>query len=141
MSDANLHQCDPIATYRRLRAELEAATVTAETCAVLGAFFDAWEHGADLPAALGLVSDPARYSRNARHGLRLDDRDGALRSLAALATGSNWRRALAIDEWRDRLARGDSLKDLPAHTAELLTAIGSISPRQIHRVLSGNRSA
>lgn len=132
---------DPIAVYRQLRAELQAGAVSPETCATLLSAFDRWEAGGDLATSLGLVADPTRFSRNARHGLRLDDRDAVLRELAARTTGSVWRRSLTIAEWQARRFRGDSLAELPADTGELLDAAGCLSPRQIARILSGDRSA
>lgn len=132
---------DPIAFYRALRAELGEASVSSETCAALLAGLDAWERGNDLAASLGLVADPLRFSLNARHGMRLNDRDAVLQELASRATGSTWRRSQTVAGWLTRHASGDRLPHLPADTVRLLDAAGPLSARQIHRILSGCRSA
>jgi hypothetical protein len=130
-----------IATYRRLRHELQTGAISPGTCSELLAAFDRWEAGEDLAQSLGLVGDPTRYSRNARHGSRLADRDEALRTLATRATGSTWRQAQSIATWQTRRALGDSLAELPADTGQLLAVVGDLSTRQIFRVLGGDRSA
>ena len=125
-----------IARYRRLR-EVLAADPAGGWLECL----DAYEAGAPLDRALRITGDPARYSRNGRHGMRLADRDTALRSLADHTPGSTWSKSATVAGWLARAARGDPLHDLPLAVVELLAGIEALSSRQVHRVLTGDRSA
>ncbi len=125
-----------IARYRRLRAVLAADPA--------GGWLECladYEAGKRLDYALRIVDDPTKFSRNGRHGLRLEDRDDTLRSLGEHAHGSTWARAQTIAGWLTRASTGDRLGDLPLAVVDLLAGLEPLSVRQVYRVLLGDRSA
>lgn len=97
--------------------------------------------GGDLAAHLGIAPPDGRaYTRGGPHGLRLADRDQAIRGAAALLSGSRMARSRALAALLARRASGDPLNDAPLDLLAQVDAIGPpLSARTLFRVLGGAR--